>query len=334
MGVVAVYRFVDGSALSYELWLEKPENEEKMNKVLVTGASGFVGMYLVERLYQAGFYVKTWSRTPLPESCLAHEQLCSDLLDLQTMKKAVQDCEVVIHSCYYGDMDNEEEHFKVNTVGSWELLKHCVQQKVRHFIFLSTYKLYNSLKTPIDSFCENSTVFAQDFYTAGKISIEGYCEAFAKRSDMKTTVLRLGSVYGLRRDWSIQQRTPYTRQLINALANEKIKVYGSSPHIWVEDVARIVEQLIEKFDSLPSSSLYNAVDLEVHWEACAQKVVSIAESDSEIISIDAPHPPTIVDGQKIRSEVYADFAGMKGFESFLVALKEQVTQKVHQDIIN
>jgi len=290
--------------------------------VLVTGANGFVGHYIVEALLKAGHRVKAWDITFVDDYSRGAEKISGDILDKKTRASALAGCDVVIHACYFHDTAATKRHFELNTVGSWELLKCAVESGVKYFIFLSTYLLYSPERTHAGPFVENDAVFGKDFYTANKLAVESYCRAFEACSDLKCIILRLAAVYGIRRDWDVLSRLPYSRQMMLAVENKSIEVYGQSPLIWAGDVAKSIVAILGEPEA--ASDVYNVVDINLKWHDCAEKIVEITGSSSNIVSVRSPHQPIMVNGSKLLNNLNLKFVGLKGFEGFLKKLRGKI----------
>jgi len=290
--------------------------------VLVTGANGFVGHYIVEALLKVGHKVKAWDITFVDDYCRGVEKISGDILDKKTRASALAGCDVVVHACYFNDTVATKQHFEVNTVGSWELLKCAVESGVKYFIFLSTYLLYSPERTHTGPFVENDAVFGKDFYTANKLAVESYCRAFEACSDLKCIILRLAAVYGIRRNWDVLSRLPYSRQMMLAVENKSIEVYGQSPLIWAGDVAKSIVAILGEPEK--ASNVYNVVDINLKWNDCAEKIVEITSSSSDIVSVRPPHQPIVVNGSKLRDDFNLEFVGLKGFEDFLRRLRDKI----------
>lgn len=294
--------------------------------ILVTGAVGFIGTHIVEQLIQCGHNIRAWDVEFPEDYCPVACQVVGDILDDRVRSKAVAGCDAVVHACYSGSMEPLDGHFDINTVGSYRLLSGAVANKVKCFIFLSTYLLYNPDISGTRLFSEIDPVFPRDFYTATKHAIEGYCRAFQATSELNCVILRLAAVYGLRRQWSVLGHCPYTKQMVAALRNEKIEVYGRSPLISAYDVARSIAFVLKNCERISGS--YNVVDIIIEWDQCAKEIVDMTGSNSRVISIASVHKPIIITGDKLKSELGIEFRGLAGFKSFLHALKEKTVAMI------
>ena len=74
-----------------------PAGTVRRVRVLVTGASGFVGAHVARRLAEAGADVRGLSRSVPPEEARVADHVAADLLDADALARAVDGCEAVVH---------------------------------------------------------------------------------------------------------------------------------------------------------------------------------------------------------------------------------------------
>src|SRR4029434_8936426 len=104
-------------------------------KVLVTGATGFIGSKLVPRLVAAGHQIRTIGRAaalPPELSDLSVEHFSGDITDPQAVARAVAGCEVVYHLAglvSYRKSDRAYQ-YQVNVVGTGNVMKAALQAGV------------------------------------------------------------------------------------------------------------------------------------------------------------------------------------------------------------
>ncbi|MGY5877386.1 MAG: NAD-dependent epimerase/dehydratase family protein, partial [Candidatus Thorarchaeota archaeon] len=111
-------------------------------KIAVSGASGFIGRNLIQRLveedHQVVALVRSSSNTDgFPDSIVSRE---IDLFNNGSLKKAVHDMDVVIHLAAYFDFFPKDEAlmFQTNIEGTKNLMNACVGTSVSRFIYCST----------------------------------------------------------------------------------------------------------------------------------------------------------------------------------------------------
>lgn len=111
-----------------------------MNRVLVTGAGGFLGLYLVEQLRAQGLRVRTIARQRYPElEALGVESLQGDLRDPAVAAAACRDVEVVYHAAGVAGIWGPWDHFYgINTLATQHLIAGCQQHGVPRLVYTSS----------------------------------------------------------------------------------------------------------------------------------------------------------------------------------------------------
>lgn len=110
-------------------------------KVLVTGASGFVGRTLVPVLRQAGFEVWALVRSESAEKALAQgaRPVRGDITDAPSLSAACSGMDAVVHlAAHVRDWGSRDEFYRVNVQGTRNLLEAARTAGVRKFVHVST----------------------------------------------------------------------------------------------------------------------------------------------------------------------------------------------------
>ncbi|MEM0374597.1 MAG: NAD-dependent epimerase/dehydratase family protein, partial [Sulfolobales archaeon] len=121
-------------------------------KVLVTGASGFLGGYLVKRLMERGFNVRGTVRTRGKEKKLIDmgvEVVYMDLLIPETLSQAVRGVDAIIHlAAYYTFTGKKELYQKINVDGTRLLAEVALKSGVKRFIYCSSTEAIGPVENP------------------------------------------------------------------------------------------------------------------------------------------------------------------------------------------
>jgi len=166
--------------------------------VLVTGATGFIGGRLVERLVSLeGARVRALVHTmgnAVRIARLPVELIRGDLLDLDSLRSAAQGCDVIFH-CAYGSSGNDEERRQVNVDGTRNVLQAALEAGVRRVVHFSTVAVHDVDHSGVVD--ETAPYATQgDVYTLSKIEAEKVVFAYQRDNGLEVVVLRPPVVYG------------------------------------------------------------------------------------------------------------------------------------------
>jgi UDP-glucose 4-epimerase len=178
-------------------------------RVLVTGAAGFIGSHMVDRLLAAGHSVigfdnmSTGQRRFL-EGALANSKFTlqeADLLDRETLARAMQGAELVVHFAANADVRFGVEHprkdLDQNTIATWNVLEAMREQGCKRIVFSSTGSVYGDPENfPTPETC--SFPIQTSLYGASKLAAEGLIQAYCEGFGMQGYIFRFVSILGER----------------------------------------------------------------------------------------------------------------------------------------
>jgi nucleoside-diphosphate-sugar epimerase len=167
-------------------------------KVLVTGASGFVGNRLANELSNRGYEVSRAVR----QSNNKAEIEVGDLSANTNWTAALLGVSCVIHTAARVHVMNEcvddpMALFRtVNVIGTVNLAKQAKQAGVKRFIYISSVKVNGELTPAAAAFTELNVANPQDPYGKSKHEAELALKLLAEESDMEVVIIRPPLVYG------------------------------------------------------------------------------------------------------------------------------------------
>ena len=170
-----------------------------MTAVLVTGASGFLGRFLVDDLLAAGYRVRALARSSadlsFPPSV---EVMTGDLLDPLCTSRAAAGCDTIVHLAGKAHAiddsgESDEEYRSVNVDGTRHLLERAAGVGVKRFIFASSVKVFG--ETTSGSVDETVPAAPQSSYARSKWMAEQLVASYNGRG-LAAVSLRLPLVYG------------------------------------------------------------------------------------------------------------------------------------------
>ncbi len=159
-----------------------------MQKVLITGAGGFLGGWVVESFLQAGIPVRAGIRSWNSAVRLARHTVdivpC-DILVPEQLDSALEGCDAVVH-CAVG---NE----RVTVDGTRNVLAAAQRHDVGRVVHISSVAVYGKADGVIDETHERRS--KSNFYAHCKIEAEKVCEKFMAQG-VSVAVLRPSIIYG------------------------------------------------------------------------------------------------------------------------------------------
>ncbi len=254
-----------------------------MDKVLVTGGSGFVGSNLVKRLHENGASVRVLDnmsrgRLSYISSLSDVEVVEADIRDTESCRDAFSGISHVVHLAAYGSVVESivdpRTNFEMNVLGTFNVLNLCVESNVEKVVFSSTGgALIGNAQPPVN---EASLPKPISPYGAGKLCCEAYCHAYSKSFDLNTVCLRFANVYGP----NSYHKTGVINKFFHAVKdNEPFLIYGdgssSRDYIHVSDLVRGIELALNN-NSVSNDVLHLAAGREVSLSELAGVVRSAA----------------------------------------------------------
>ena len=168
-------------------------------KILVTGANGFIGSNLVKRLIEEGNEVNSLVRKTSDLSFLDQvptKLLYGDITDLSSLKRALQNVDMVYHVAGLAADWGPYDLFKqINFKGTQNLAVTASEAGVKKMVYISTVAFHGFGKT---NMTETSPVAKNLIpYAKTKHQAEEWLWKFQNQTDMKITAVRPGNVFGV-----------------------------------------------------------------------------------------------------------------------------------------
>jgi nucleoside-diphosphate-sugar epimerase len=174
-------------------------------KILITGASGFIGSFIVEEALKKGF--DTWAavRKSSSKEYLKDERINFIELNLSSKAKLIEqlrghDFDYVVHAAGVTKCLNKQDFHRINTEGTKNLLDAILelQMPLKRFVFVSSLSIFGAIKEqqPYDEIRETDTPRPNTEYGRSKLAAEKYLESLGSR--VPYIILRPTGVYGPR----------------------------------------------------------------------------------------------------------------------------------------
>jgi len=262
----------------------------KGKKILVTGGAGFIGSHIAEKLVEIGSEVVildnflTGKMSNLSSIKDDVEIIKGHIENYHDVERAIQGCDIVIHEAFpYGKsgMGLEEQYIEEGVIGTFNVLKAAVKNKVEKVVYASTVAVYGIPKyLPID---ENHPISPFLPYGATKYVGELYCRTFSKLYDIDTVSLRYFYVYGPR--YAQFDHSAMVNFLNRVLENKPLIIYGDGSQIrdytYIDDA--VEGTLLATIKEDTRGEVYNISSGEgITILELAQKIIDVTNANVEI----------------------------------------------------
>ena len=266
--------------------------------ILVTGAGGFIGSHLVERLVALGAHVRAFVRYNSrndwgliedisPGIRDEMEIVVGDLKDSWVIRNAVEGVGIVFHlgaliAIPYSYV-NPGDVVQTNVIGTLNILNACRESGVGKFVHTSTSEVYGTAKyVPMD---EDHPLQAQSPYAASKIGADKLAESFHLSYDLPVATIRPFNTYGPRQS----ARAVIPTIITQVLTKDKILLGALHPIRDFTYVKDTVEGFIEVAGS--PESVGQVINIGsgkgISIGDLAQKVISLTGKNVQIVSDEA-----------------------------------------------
>lgn len=261
-------------------------------KVLVTGADGFIGSHLVEALLNQGYKVKAfcyynsfnswgWIDT-FPKAVKGNiEIFTGDIRDPYCVKDSMKGIDIVYHLAaliaipfsYY----SPDSYVDTNIKGTLNILQAAKELGTKRVLVTSTSEVYGTAEyVPID---ENHKRQPQSPYSATKIAADCMAESFYRSFNLPVTIVRPFNTFGPRQSARAVIPTIIT-QLLDGITS--IKLGDTTPTrdmVYVKDTVNgFIE--IAKADSLIGHDVNIATNSEISVGDIANKLIGYINSNA------------------------------------------------------
>lgn len=239
-----------------------------MNKVFVTGAAGFIGSNLVDRLLKEGYKVVGWDNLSTGKLKFLEEALKDpnftliqgDNMDIDSLSNGMIGCDTVFHLAANADvrfgLNHPSKDLNQNTIATFNVLQAMKNCGIKRIVFSSTGSVYgesNVIPTP-----ENAPFPIQtSLYGASKVAGESLIQAYSEGYGFESYIFRFVSILGER--YTHGHIFDFYKQLLDH--PEYLNVLGDGTqrksYLYVKDCVDAILHTL----SLPSQNKVNIYNL-------------------------------------------------------------------------
>jgi len=165
-------------------------------KIFISGATGFIGSAVIDKLQTIGFPCIGIARRPIDNQLI----YSCDIFDKILLKELLKGVECVVHCAGFAHafkstiQEVKKQTWRINFEGTKSLLEAASEAGVKKFIFLSSVKaMSDSEELCADEYwpCEPTTEYGRS-----KLAAEEIVNYFGQSKSLDVVILRLSMVYG------------------------------------------------------------------------------------------------------------------------------------------
>jgi len=268
-----------------------------MNKkrVLICGATGFIGKNSLQRFTQRGDWeIRAVYHTKPALSDYDVEWVKADLNNVEDVRRVIKGMDIVLQlaatTSGANDIINRPYiHVTDNAVMNSLLLREAFENEVKHFIFPSCTVMYqpSSTATKESDFDGNERLLSKYFGVGNtKTYIEKMCDFYGTLGKTKHTVLRQSNIYGPHDKYELKRSHVFGATITKVMTNDDIiNVWGPGTEtrdfLYVDDLLNFIELAIEKQES--NYELFNVgCGYETSIKELVEKIINISGKELEI----------------------------------------------------
>lgn len=221
----------------------------KINKIVVTGCSGFIGRNICEQALKEGYEVYGIGITPCPVKGVRFTNV--DITDMAKVMKAVSGTDAVIHlAAITSNVEFEKDTLRcydVNVNGFLNVIDAAVKNGCKRFVYASSAAVY------IDGFSEDTIIDIRrqkNSYAKTKLINEMIARSYEDIYKIKATGLRFFNVYGDGENEKGDYASIVTLFMKMRNAGKSLTIYGDGKQardmINVSDVAKVALKIMRE----------------------------------------------------------------------------------------
>lgn len=259
-----------------------------MDKILITGASGFIGSFIVEEALRRDMEVWAAVRPTSSKRYLQDERIHFinlDLSDPERLKQQLQghQFQYVVHAAGATKCLNRNDFFSINTDGTRHLADALIalHMPLKRFVFISSLSVFGAVREqqPYTEITEHDTPKPNTAYGQSKLKAEQYLDSIG--NDFPYIILRPTGVYGPReRDYFLMAQS--VKNHIDFAAGYRQQ---DITFVYVEDV---VQAVFLALDHGRSGRKYFLSDGEVYSSTDFSNLIRRALGNPWMLRIKAP----------------------------------------------
>ena len=251
-------------------------------KILLTGASGFIGQHLSPELEKKGHQVTKMAH----KSTASLDYIACDVTQYEQLEKLVKGQELVIHlACVAlpACIKDPSLGFEINVLGTNNIARCCVDANV-NLLMVSTSEVYGLQSVfPIS---EDFPTRPMSIYGGYKLLSEQCCENWAESSGLNHAIVRLFNIFGPSVDGT-PRNTVETIFIKKAISGQQLQVNGgehnSRDFLYIDDAVRGLLSAVENFEKIQGRVINLGTGIETSLSSLAFLICNYVGVDSDMV---------------------------------------------------
>lgn len=260
--------------------------------IAITGATGFLGRYLLRHFAAAGHRLRCWHRPSsdrggLEQWAAAVQWVPGSLSEPSAIAPLLQGVEAVVHSALdwqrqsgfrFSAQQDQERFLEVNLMGSLRLIQAAHAAGVQRFVFISTCAVHEVIldDRPLD---EAHPLWPTSHYGAHKAALEKFVHSYGLGHGWPICALRPTGIYGLAHPPSASRWYDLVGQV---LRGEAIDTAKGGKEVHAADVAKAVDLLLHADPKAIAGQAFNCYDRYIAEQEVAKLAKELTGSPSTI----------------------------------------------------
>lgn len=221
-------------------------------QIAITGATGFLGRYIVRRLADDGHRCRCWFRPTSDRSGFEGldaqiDWSAGELGDADAARRLVEGCDAVVHAALYragaafrGGEGDVVEFAEWNIIGTLRLIEAARRAGVGRFVFISTCAVHERILNdrPLD---ETHPLWPTSHYGAHKAALEQFVHSYGLGEGYPICAVRPTGIYGVAHPVDESKWFDLVRAVVRG---ETVECRSGGKEVHAADVARAVALLL------------------------------------------------------------------------------------------
>lgn len=275
-------------------------------RIALTGATGFLGRYLLSQFAAEQHTVRAWRRPESNLGGLEHVERHLEWVDggslgnFEACRSLVRGCDVLVHAAL-ARLDQSTFNFGAamalhNFAASMQLFEAAKTAGVQRIVFISSCAVYGKILAgrPLD---EEHPLWPDTHYVAHKAAIEAFVHSQAHVDRTVICALRPTAIYGIA--YPVEKSKWYDL-VAGVVRNEVVECHRGGKHVHAADVARATSLLVQADSGRVAGESFNCVDMYISEYDVARRAHAMSGAHGEVIG-EPMSPKNQIETGKLRS---------------------------------